>query len=125
VRCPWRSSAASSPYYTADSTEDLPGRTASALGGGDVPPLPVAIGAGILGLITIVAAIPGWRGRRAARLTVIVARVVSAATTLPAFFVPDVPAAARIVAAVVVVLAVAVVGLVVAATVGRPSAAPR
>jgi hypothetical protein len=101
------------------------GDLALPFGGGDVPPLPVAIRTGVLGLITIVAAILGWRGSRAARLTVIVARVMSAATALPAFFVPDVPAAARIVAAIVVVLTVAVVGLVVAATVGRPSAAPR
>lgn len=81
------------------------------LGGGDAVPMPVAIGAAVLGLITVVGAILAWSGRRAAVITVVVARVLSALSALPAFFVADAPPVARVVAAVVVALTVVAVAL--------------
>jgi hypothetical protein len=82
------------------------------LGGGDVPPMPIAIGGAVLGLITIVAAIFAWRGSRAGVVTVVVARTLSALSAVPAFFAPDVPGAAQIAAAVIVALTLVVFGLV-------------
>src|SRR6185436_2608418 len=81
-------------------------------GGDDNPvPLPVALTSAVLGLITIAAAVIGRRGNRAAVTTVVVTRVLSALGALPAFFVADVPAAARISAAVIIVSTLVVVAL--------------
>lgn len=87
------------------------GDLAMPLGGGDFPPMPVAIGGATLGLITIVAAILGWRGSRAAVAAVIATRLLSALSALPAFFVAGVPSAGRIAAAAVIALTVVAVGL--------------
>ncbi|WP_327006924.1 hypothetical protein OHA72_06355 [Dactylosporangium sp. NBC_01737] len=86
---------------------------AAIAGGGDTPPLPVAIAAAALGLITLVAAGYGRRGRRAAVITVIVTRVLSALGAVPAFFADDVPAAFVASAAVLVALTIAVVALLI------------
>lgn len=66
---------------------------------------------GVLGLATLVAAVVVARGGRRIALRVIaVTRILSALTALPAFFVPDVPAAfVAWGAATVVVTVVAVV----------------
>jgi hypothetical protein len=87
---------------------------AAIAGGGDTPPLPIAIAAVALGLITLVAAGYGWRGRRTAVGTVIVTRVLSALGAVPAFFADDVPAAFVASAAVLVALTAAAVVLLVA-----------
>lgn len=89
------------------------GDLATPMGGGDFPPMPVAVGGAALGLITIVAAILGWRGSRAAVAVVIATRLLSAASALPAFFVVGVPSAARIAAAAVIALTVVAIGLMV------------
>ncbi|NUT36662.1 MAG: hypothetical protein HOV79_26710 [Hamadaea sp.] len=87
------------------------GDLALPLGGGDFPPIAVALIGAALGLITLVAAVPGWKGNRVALLTVAVTRVISALTALPAFVVADVPAEAQIAAGAIVVLTLVVVGL--------------
>ncbi|GAB3831063.1 hypothetical protein ACFPIJ_30350 [Dactylosporangium cerinum] len=84
---------------------------AAIAGGGDTPPLPVAVAAVALGLITLVAAGYGWRGRRSAVGTVVVTRVLSALGAVPAFFADDVPAAFIASAAVLVVLTAVVAAL--------------
>ncbi|MEV0273710.1 hypothetical protein AB0H43_33475 [Hamadaea sp. NPDC050747] len=81
-------------------------------GDADFPPLPVAIASAVLGLITVVSAVYAWRGSRVATVTVVVTRVLSALSAVPAFFVPDVPAAARVAAGVICVLTITVVALV-------------
>jgi hypothetical protein len=86
---------------------------AAVAGGGDTPPLPIAIAAAALGLITLVAAGYGWQGRRGAVGTVVVTRVLSALGAVPAFFADDVPVAFAASAAVLVVLTIAVVTLLV------------
>ena len=62
-------------------------------GGVDGPPFPVLIAGAVLGVITLVGVVLGWRGSRAGIVTVIVTRLLSALTAVPAFFVDDVPAA--------------------------------
>src|SRR3954447_23665615 len=84
---------------------------AAIAGGGDTPPLPIAIAAVALGLITLVAAGYGRQGRRAVVGTVIVTRVLSALGAVPAFFADDVPAAFVASAAVLVALTAAAVAL--------------
>ncbi|MFL6073334.1 MAG: hypothetical protein ACJ73S_08070 [Mycobacteriales bacterium] len=66
---------------------------ALAAGGGDFPPLAVGIADMLLGLVTVVAVVRGWRGNRAAIGTAVAARLASALTALPAFAVDGVPAA--------------------------------
>lgn len=95
---------------------------AAIAGGGETPPLPVAIAAAVLGLITIVAAGYGWQGRRAAVGAVIVTRVLSMLGAVPAFFADDVPAPLVASAAVLAVLTVVVVALLIP-PLRRPAAA--
>ncbi|HEY6687809.1 MAG TPA: hypothetical protein VI094_16525 [Propionibacteriaceae bacterium] len=58
---------------------------------GQQPPMIIAlIGAG-LGLISIVLVILAWRGRLAAAIALVVLRLLSAFTAVPAFLVSDVP----------------------------------
>jgi hypothetical protein len=58
---------------------------------GQHPPMAIAlIGAG-LGLISIILVILAWRGRVAAAITLVLVRLLSALTAVPAFLVPGVP----------------------------------
>ncbi len=85
-----------------------------ALGANDGPPVPIVLLGAVLGLITLAGARIAWRGRRSGVVTVIVARVISALTALPAFFVDDVPDWGPPVAGIFVVLTIVGVGLLVA-----------
>jgi hypothetical protein len=70
------------------------------------PMLVLALGA-FLGVVIIAAVALGWaRGNRAAIRVASAAIIVSAITALPAFFVPEVPAALRVIAAATVLLAI-------------------
>ncbi|WP_412544198.1 hypothetical protein R8Z50_17395 [Longispora sp. K20-0274] len=84
-------------------------------GGDDGPPAVVVVGGVVLGLVTFVAVGFGWRGGRVAVGTVVGARVLSALSAVPAFFVADVPVELRVVVAVILALTVAAVGLLLAA----------
>jgi len=59
-----------------------------------------------LGVATLVVVPYAWNGRRTPALIAIVVRLLSAATGLPAFFVPDVPAAGIVAAAVGILISV-------------------
>jgi hypothetical protein len=78
------------------------------------PPMVVAFLGAALGLATLVALVPAWRGGRGAAWTVVGTRLVSAVTALPAFVVPDVPAEAVLAAGVGVAVTLLACGLVVA-----------
>jgi hypothetical protein len=82
---------------------------------GEHPPMVVAFLAAALGLATLVALVPAWQGGRGAAWLVVATRLVSAVTALPAFIVPEVPAAAVLAAGVGVAVALLASGLVVAA----------
>jgi hypothetical protein len=79
--------------------------------GGDGPPFPVAVAGSVLGVVTLVGVVLGWRGRRGGIVTVIVTRLLSALTAVPAFFVDDVPAPLVAVAAFGVGVTLLAVGL--------------
>jgi hypothetical protein len=83
------------------------------------PMLVLALGA-VLGLVTIAAVALGWaRGNRAAIRVASAAIIVAAVTALPAFFVPEVPAGLRVIAAASVLLAIITVVLML--TPARPT----
>jgi hypothetical protein len=92
-------------------------------GNGETPPVEVAVIGAVLGLITVAAVVLAWRGSRAAVVAIIVTRLLSAVTALPAFFVDDVPGAAVAAAVIGVVLALAAVAML-ATRLRRPAAVP-
>ena len=81
----------------------------------DGPPVLVTLSGAVLGVITLVGARMAWRGGRGGVVTVIVSRVISALSALPAFFVDDVPDWVPPVVGIFVVLTVVGVGLLVVA----------
>ncbi len=79
------------------------------------PPAGVLWTAAALGLITLIAAVYVWRtGDRIGSRVIAGARILSAISALPAFFVGDVPAGLVATAAAGVVLTIVAVGLVLA-----------
>ena len=83
------------------------------------PPLPVILIGGVLGAATLVGVILAWRtGSRPAIVTIIVTRLLSALTAVPAFIVDGVPGPAKLVAAVAI--AVTVLATALLATSWRP-----
>lgn len=76
------------------------------------PPLGIVIFGALLGLVTLMGV--GWAfrtGSRGAVRVVAAARIISAITALPAFFV-EIPAGLRLFAGVIVILTVAVVVMI-------------
>jgi hypothetical protein len=85
------------------------------------PPMLVLVLGSVLGLVTIGAVVLAWtRGNRSAVRVAAAAIIVGAVTALPAFFVPDVPAGLRVMAAVSVL--VAIIAVVLMLTPARPAA---
>jgi peptidoglycan/LPS O-acetylase OafA/YrhL len=79
------------------------------------PPYSILLLGAVLGLATLAGAAAAWRtGRRGALRLVAGTRVLSAIAALPAFFVDEVPAVLKLLAAVAVVLTVVCVVLVLA-----------
>jgi len=56
------------------------------IGSPGAPPLIVTLGVAALGLITVLALLPAWRGRRGALIAVVVTPIISAVLVVPAFF---------------------------------------
>lgn len=88
---------------------------------GEHPPMVIALVAAALGLMTLVALVPAWRGSRTAGWFVVAPRLLSAVAALPAFLVPGVPMPAVLAAAAGVGCTLLAVGLVVPTLVGRRS----
>lgn len=59
---------------------------------GETPPLFIALIGSALGLISLIMVVLAWRGRTWAAVTLVVVRLLSALTAVPAFLVPGVPA---------------------------------
>lgn len=90
-----------------------------AVAGDFFAPPAAGIGMIVLGVITVALVPVAWSGRRWAAWVAVAARVLSAMTALPAFFVPDVPAAAVVAASAGLLLAAAVAALVAFGLAGR------
>lgn len=73
---------------------------------GEHPPMSIALIASAIGLISLVLVVLAWRGARRAVVPLIVLRLLSALTAVPAFFADGVPAAAMVVAGLAIALAV-------------------
>lgn len=71
---------------------------------GETPPMEVAVIGSVLGVISLVLVVLAWRENRAALVTLVVLRVVSALTAVPAFVVGGVPTGVQVFAAVAIVL---------------------
>jgi uncharacterized membrane protein len=79
---------------------------------GDHPPMWVALVGSALGLASLVCVVAAWRGARRAVLPLVVLRLLSALTAVPAFFVDDVPAGIIALVAAIVVATLIGVALV-------------
>jgi hypothetical protein len=83
------------------------------LSDGEHPPMSIALIALAIGVVTLIALVPAWRGSRAAGWVVVASRLLSVLGAVPAFFVGEVPPPALIVTGAAVVLTVVAVGLLV------------
>lgn len=83
---------------------------------GSHPPYAVAAISAVLGVASLYLLAQAWRGRRGALRALLVLRIVSALTATPAFFVQDVPAAAKVSAAAIFALTALAAALVSPAT---------
>jgi hypothetical protein len=77
---------------------------------GEHPPMEIAIGASVVGLVSLVLVGFAWRGKRWSLAPLITLRLASALLAVPAFFASDVPTAA--VAAAGVGVAATIFGVV-------------
>lgn len=82
---------------------------------GETPPVAIAVTGTVLGLASLVLLWFSWRGERGPLVGLVVVRLVSAATAVPALVVPDVPVGLVVYAAAFVVLTLVGCGLVVPA----------
>ncbi|MFF5233407.1 hypothetical protein [Dactylosporangium sp. NPDC000521] len=85
----------------------------------DGPPAAIAIGGGLLGLVTIVAVI--LAGRRGAIPTVIISRVLSGLLSLPVYWAENAPEWSKFVVGIALAVTVAAVALL---TAGRRGPRP-
>jgi hypothetical protein len=75
-----------------------------ALTDGDHPPYAIAVSGALLGIASLVLVVRAWRGALRSLTPLIVLRILSAASAVPAFVVSDVPAGAVAAAAAIVAL---------------------
>jgi hypothetical protein len=61
---------------------------------GEYPPMVIAVGSAVVGLISLVLVVLGWGGKRWVLAPLITLRLASALLAVPAFFASDVPAPA-------------------------------
>ena len=81
---------------------------------GEHPPMFIALIGAAIGAISIVLLILAWQGRTAAAIALVVVRLLSALTAVPAFIVPGVPAVPMILAGVVITMTLVGIGFVLA-----------
>jgi uncharacterized membrane protein len=71
---------------------------------GEHPPMSIALIGSALGLISLVLLVLAWRGAKAAAIALVVVRVLSALTAVPAFTEGSVPTVAMVLAGVAITL---------------------
>jgi hypothetical protein len=74
---------------------------------GEHPPMSIALIGSALGLASLVLVVLAWRGTRRAVVPLIVLRILSGVSAVPAFFVGDVPAGAMVAAGLTIALTAA------------------
>ena len=79
---------------------------------GQSPPMFIALIGSALGLLSLVLVVLAWRGRVAAAIGLVVLRLLSALTAVPAFLEPGVPVVPMILAGVAITVTLAAVVLV-------------
>jgi hypothetical protein len=73
---------------------------------GETPPLVIALIGSGLGLLSLILIVLAWRGRVAAALGVVVLRLLSAVTAVPAFVFDGVPTVPKVLAGIAITLTV-------------------
>jgi len=73
---------------------------------GETPPLVIALIGSGLGLLSLILIVLAWRGRVAAALGVVVLRLLSALTAVPAFVFDGVPTVPKVLAGIAITLTV-------------------
>jgi hypothetical protein len=71
---------------------------------GQTPPMFIALIGSALGLLSLVLVVLAWRGRVAAAIGLVVLRLLSAITAVPAFLVPGVPVVPMVLAGVAITI---------------------
>ena len=79
---------------------------------GQTPPMFIALIGSALGLLSLVLVVLAWRGRTAAAIGLVVLRLLSALTAVPAFLEPGVPAVPMVLAGVAITITLVGVVLV-------------
>lgn len=69
---------------------------------GQAPPMAIALIGSVLGLISLIMVGLGWRGRVWAAVTLVVVRLLSALTAVPAFLEPGVPVVPMVLAGIAI-----------------------
>lgn len=73
---------------------------------GETPPLVIALIGSGLGLLSLILIVLAWRGRVAAALGVVVLRLLSALTAVPAFLFDGIPTVPKVLAGIAITLTV-------------------
>ncbi len=81
---------------------------------GESPPMEVALIGSALGALSLLLVALAWRGRTSATVGLLVVRVLSALTAVPAFLFPEVPTGPRVLAGMFIALTLAGAGLLLA-----------
>jgi hypothetical protein len=88
----------------------------------DKPPLVISLGVAALGLITLIALVPAYRGSHSALLTIVVVRIISALLAVPPLLL-HAPVGVMIVEGFVIVCTIAALILLRSPRLPRPEAA--
>jgi hypothetical protein len=81
---------------------------------GQSPPMSIALIGSALGLLSLILVAVAWRGRSSAAVGLIVLRLLSALTAVPAFFEPGVPAVPMVLAGIAITVTLVGVGCLLA-----------
>jgi hypothetical protein len=81
---------------------------------GQTPPMFIALIGSALGLLSLILVALAWRGRAAAAVGLVVLRLLSALTAVPAFFEPGVPAVPLVLAGIAITVTLVGIGCVLA-----------
>jgi hypothetical protein len=81
---------------------------------GHTPPMSIALIGCALGLLSLVLVVLAWRGRVAAAIGLVVLRLLSALTAVPAFLEPGVPVVPMVLAGIAITVTLIGVGCVLA-----------